>query len=694
MTSWTLRLSLLISCVGSLLFQVQRRVLHSDDPDRYYHLVVSQYWKWREGFFVRSFPNVEGLGWGDFFPDKEPFFHVLTGIAFFFKESVGVFLVPVFTALALWMVLVVLVSDSRRSWWWSGVLVSLGILGQSYFLNRLSMLRPHTLAIVLFFLLFFFLERAKMRGVLLISALFALSYHAIYLPLLLAMTDMIVRWRAKRVWEPELLRSVFVCALGLAIGTALSPSFPGNILMSLRHLQIALFEVSSAGLNFGAELYPWTTSEFLRVHLGTFLALGLLMWELSRLQWRNQVLLFPFGAAVLFFALSFQSPRAQEYLIPTLLVGMGRLFYHWRKEKVSFYCPVLLGLAFIYPVVPFRDLALIHPAADRPSGIPESEWFSALQQLPESAPRVFNLEWDTSPMVLFAKPAARVIDLLDPSFLSEHDRPLHDARLAIAQGAIVDVYGYVHAAFHADYFLTKNSTVIQRLDSNPLFMRVFPKRSSHYSGSEALFRLNPKSRENFVTRFRDFRGAENLQVSLFNQMTPESAELKPIPSLNLSGSIYVDLFKVFEKSKSAAQTDRMRCVSLEVSDEERLKWVGRTILGVGGGRNVRIWMNGNPLYHSITMSSTPVPVFQLVKLSRPLRQTDRLQGLVCSLEEATTFGWSLSSWGEQELSQLCEKKGWKPPDTLLDARAWKKVGRSRISCLGDFALPSLPGEVL
>jgi len=128
---------------------------------------------------------------------------------------------------------------------------------------------------------------------------------------------------------------------------------------------------------------------------------------------------------------------------------------------------------------------------------------------------------------------------------------------------------------------------------------------------------------------------------------------------------------------------------MDVSPDELARLRGRTILAIGGGRNVRIWRNGRPLYHSIQMSPEPQISSQLVDLRQPLTASDRFEVLVCSLESSPVLGVSLSFWSESELRATCDRKAWKPPETLEDRRAWSVVGRPRFSCLGDFAIPAL-----
>ncbi|MBU6376763.1 MAG: hypothetical protein KGQ59_12250, partial [Bdellovibrionales bacterium] len=289
----------------------------------------------------------------------------------------------------------------------------------------------------------------------------------------------------------------------------------------------------------------------------------------------------------------------------------------------------------------------------------------------------------------YAIPEARIVDLLDPSFLYQHDRPLHEAREAIKKGEIVDIQGYLQDSFQADYLLTRNPALALKLDEDPLFERVFPKKDSRYSGSERLFQLRLSSRGKMVTRFEDIRAAGAIPVGEFSELSPTSSRLQPVRASSETKTVYFDLSKLIsvERKKDFYEASSlMRCVSLRPNPSESQKWVGRNLVAVGGGKNVRIWLNEKPFYHSVVMPASAQLVSQVMDVGRPMRPTDKLQLLVCSRESSSVFGLSLSFWTDQELSDLCQRKQWKAPETLQDERAWQRQGSRRLSCLGSFAI--------
>src|SRR4051794_35267116 len=54
--------------------------LSDSDPDRYYHIAVSR--EISERGVIHTLPQVEGLRWNEYFPDKEFLYHAVTGSAY------------------------------------------------------------------------------------------------------------------------------------------------------------------------------------------------------------------------------------------------------------------------------------------------------------------------------------------------------------------------------------------------------------------------------------------------------------------------------------------------------------------------------------------------------------------------------------------------------------------------------------
>jgi hypothetical protein len=152
------------------------KLLGSADPDRYYHLALSRLIA-EQGWIPKSLPQVEDLGWGNYFPDKEFLFHVLTGAAWSGGGSAAVLaLVPL---IGIALVLAVHSELDRILKPLPAALISIvGSVATCGLLFRLVLLRPHLLAMLAFCLLVLAVLRERPRLAGLAAAAFALGYHA------------------------------------------------------------------------------------------------------------------------------------------------------------------------------------------------------------------------------------------------------------------------------------------------------------------------------------------------------------------------------------------------------------------------------------------------------------------------------------------------------------------------------------
>lgn len=196
------------------------------DPDRYYHLRLSQI-SADEGL-QSTLPQAEDLGWGDKFPDKEFLFHILTSATHFVGGEKLLSHLPFFLQ---FLIFVCLFLACRRflSTKEALLLILFAIAGNYWFSLRMSMLRPHVLAILVFCLLLYACMFSRSRYVApLLCFLYALAYHAIYVPLVgIGCFALVHFWNRDFSW----LKTLAYAVLALIAGTILSPYF-----LSLIHI--------------------------------------------------------------------------------------------------------------------------------------------------------------------------------------------------------------------------------------------------------------------------------------------------------------------------------------------------------------------------------------------------------------------------------------------------------------------------
>ena len=142
-----------------VLFYFPPRLVGVNDPDRFYHLALSRLMSTQEGL-VRTLPQVEDLGWGRYFPDKEFLFHVMTGGADWIAGAWGVMMVVPLLGAAIIACLYVELSRVIRPSQAAALVMTVAFI-TTIFIFRLTILRPHLLAILFFCMLVIALFRGR-----------------------------------------------------------------------------------------------------------------------------------------------------------------------------------------------------------------------------------------------------------------------------------------------------------------------------------------------------------------------------------------------------------------------------------------------------------------------------------------------------------------------------------------------------
>ena len=449
------------------LYFLPPRLLGAADPDRYYHLGLSRLIA--QHGLLKQLPQAEDLGWGRYFPDKEFLFHALTGGASAIGGDTAVlWLVPltgVLVALLLYAEL-----SRRLPAWQAAALVALGTLGTVGFMFRITLLRPHLLAIACFVLLLLAVLRARPRLAALAAMAFALSYHAFYLPMIVAGVAFLLR---RQPGMPA--RTWLWCVGGIAAGLVLNPYFPSNLGMAAVHLKLALGLEALPAIEQSPEVLRPTAGLLLSAYgfvYATLLLVATGLWRqrFAQGEGRTAVLLLFLVTGVLAL-LSLKSVRAMEYGVPCaiLLAGVATQLLAWRPAMPLLLASLLVcqGLLDVrYYVASWTPVQSGYPA-----------YAALLRQIPEQPGlKVFNCEWETGAFVLHARPDLHFVDLLEPAFLWHASPTRYQARLGLLEGGFADPRSILRGAFHADYVLCgeRNARFIQQMQSLPQDFRAAP----------------------------------------------------------------------------------------------------------------------------------------------------------------------------------------------------------------------------
>ena len=665
------------------------------DPDRWYHLALARYQSTSD-WLPRSLPQVVGLGWDQYFPDKEFLFHQVTALAHSIGgEPLVEALVPALGVLVALLVFVAARLFVRAPW---AFLVTAGICVLSpYFGYRTSLLRAHVLAMSFFVLVFLGLKRRSRLAVFAGCALFALTYHGLYVPVLLLLVMSAAAWRSEEQWKLAAAGLV-----GLASGTIVNPYFPSNLVMMARTFSIAWNDVSATKLAFGAELIPLPTDMFLSIHQVPFAVLAIaivhLVW-LSR-RWagmpgEQRGELLEYGAVALataaFWGLSAKSPRGAEYAIPLTAVLLAAGLRQAPRPRLAI-PSTLLAMTVLQVAV---NLPRVGEGSARHALLATTDGSQAMRRLLEVIPQdreaaLFNCNWFDTPFVFYDRPKLRFLDILDPTLLAQAAPELHQAREALTHG-VPDPYLTIRGLFHSDYALCAGGSLGEQLEADPHFVRIAPRPplppNRDASLVPNLYAVASAPEPSFV---------EEYEVSLPMQVTDTRRYLELAPSAATGWSALAprQAHGISERAASfshllttgASTPASVVCVAVRPSRKAIQSHPGASILGLGGDHDIRVWWNGKPLFASGAPFESRRLVSQLVRLPRSLTDEDRLEAIVCSPAQDTVLELVLSLWRQERLDALCQAKGWASPGEL-DRALWPYRGLPAQTCLGPMAVP-------
>jgi hypothetical protein len=440
------------------LFVFPPRLLGAHDPDRYYHLALARLVA-RDGL-VRTLPQVEDLGWGRYFPDKEYLFHLLAGAADRLGGPDAVpWLVPL---LGVAIAVLLYVELSRRIRPAHAALVATLVpLGTAAFMFRMTLLRPHLLAMLCFCALLAAILRGRPRLVAVAAALFALSYHGFYIVGFVAAVAWLLRdrpgFRGLHLWA--------WCLGGLVLGIVLNPYFPSNVSMGLLTLKLALGVDALPGVDPGREMaaLPWKRLLLSYGFLPAAIVAAVVAVRVRRPVAGEATAQFWFRVLVSggFWLLGVRTPRAMEYAIPAgvLMVGYAAWVLDWRG-----WLPLVAALL----VATQGYVAwLQHGENWRYATRGGYEDTAALLAHVPPGSKVFNCDWAAGGYILHARPDLRFVDALDPTLLRDADPGKFVVRQGLLAGAYPDPRAPLRKVFRADYVLCATPALIRQMDALP-----------------------------------------------------------------------------------------------------------------------------------------------------------------------------------------------------------------------------------
>ena len=604
------------------------------DPDAFIHLRLAALTD--EQGVIDRIPQAEDIAWSESFADKEFLFHRILAIGHALGGMEGA--VHAHYAIISLFYLTLLIALVRLGGWPALAFGLVALVAVPYLHSRVFMLRPQTLAMTMFLWILLAAMAGRHRWTFLCSVLFALAYHALYVPLIAVAAASGVAWilREKR-WGMPLAAGVS----GLMLGALVNPYFPGNLEIGMVALRIMLHLIPTMELA-GTESRPpglWPLFIAFGAIATLFLACavplcvsavrnGLPRIELAR----PRLTLLAVGLVTMVMLIV--NPRSGEYFIPTALLLAGLSFPLLVRGS-----PWWLAV-FLLPVAASSFRALPGYVSQQPPNDAAQEVERALREIPvhregaeEPAPKVLGCTWPIGGYVFFFRPDLRVADMLDPTFLYLAHPEKFRAREKLRE-QIVDRYGLIQEHFDADYVLCSWKTRAA-LNMNPAFERLYPPRLVRGKRVH-LFRVSDtRPREQVLAfSFRVVAGDERPETS--SGAVPGSPE-----------TIDSALFKLESSTLAPGE-----CVVIEPAQGEIRRLAGGSLLGIGGMAAVTLRLNGRILSRATLKKGFTLARF--VELPEPLLASDRLSATACPIR-GSDIGFWLSIWTREGYAERCER---------------------------------------
>jgi hypothetical protein len=627
------------------------------DSDRFYHLALSRMLAEHGSLHLTALPQVDDLGWGDYFPDKEFLAHAFGALAYRIGGEPGIaflfFLAAAGTAWTLFAYAATLLSPGLA------FLAVLPWFFSTGFLFRILFLRPYVFAIFAFTLMNVALLRRRAWLIAVAGAFYSLSYHALYLPFaalaLFAVCafgepDRAVRWKLAG-WG----------VLGLAVGTVLNPYFPSNLTALWQQLVgNFLAQHSLSGVRFGAEVYALSAPLFFKLYALPITALLPAIFLLGR--GRDPELRYLTALSLLFLCVSFQSARGGEYMVPALallaITASARLSFEPRRLALALGVLSLLQAGLLFSEWSSQG-------AENPDASLNRENLEALL-LPARGTKIFNCDWAQGAFILYDRPDLRFVDVLDPLSLYFHDNARFLLREALRSGNVGGAAEVLRTDFHAAYVFCREGRLTEQLSQDPRVKLLYPPLGQN--SSLRLFALGTEGDSAFVHDW-GVRPPRSAAGALSFDLTEKS---EPAEILHHSDSSFLKL----------TLGSSYQCVHLSLAKVEIARHAGAAYLAIGGGPAMRAWRNGKSLFASGRGYPLPKSTQALVLLDPPLKANDHLDFLYCGGGD-TYYGAEVSFYTREGLAKLCDSRriGPKKP-----AESW--LTTDQVTCLGPLAHPA------
>jgi hypothetical protein len=389
--------------------------------------------------------------------------------------------------------------------------------------------------------------------------------------------------------------------------------------------------------------------------------------------------------------LAFLNRRGSEYFIPCSGMLLCHLlskisFDHWKPRALWFSFCIMFLVLFISDFLD-NSKAKISPHVEGS--------LRAADSLPHGNIKVFNCEWDRAPYIIYKRPNAKIVDILDPSLLYFSNEKLFYAKSHLNEGKVGDPSGLLTQDFKADFVYCANPVLTNQLQKDPNFQQISPKAKKNELqdfAEPSVFKIRRNENLPFIKE-ADGKFYKRHSIFSFRELNTKSKE-QFTEVINFENSFYLNLETIYKDKwiEGSKESEFANCALISPTKEEINRFSGSRYIGLGGGRNIRLWVNGKEFYESKTAFLNSSLLRVLVPLEKPLTKNDLIEVMSCSSSKATYWGIAISFWNNETISNLCS---WKREAIGSNAQIgnWIYSGEIQDSCLAPIAVKTLSEDM-
>ncbi len=652
---------LLYSGLQFYLHTLHRQAAQAE-PDQFYHLAMAR--SMAESGLIHTVPQVDNTVWKEKFTNNYFLFTAISALAWKIGgEALTLMLIPILVTCLL--VLLFAFSKHYLPWGYSLILPAM-LLVNTGTISRYLYLRPSLLAQILLIGLVFALVKRNRNGVIATCFFFPLAYHALYVPLFVLGMAAAIGFVMNRKWRKD----VGFGLAALVFGLVLNPYFPDTLTIVTQVFSGLSGQAQVDMHQMSMEVFGWEVSRFWSALpvFGMVLCGAAWLALYGKKKGREEFLLV-LGLASAFTLLLFSTFRAIEYAGPLLVVlsamVIGRLFAAPKQLGFAMACLCFVSAADAMPL--FR-VPLTTP-------INQGSLKAAIESIPVEAKggKIFNCDWSAGGPILYWRPEMKFVDLGDPMAMEAASPIYRKMRSALMAGAIPYVYGPIRHVFGAEFVVCQMRNIVSFLERDPHFRRIYPKTAEELKAS----------RPDMFVAYEVARERHPAYVMALDKILPEGLEkIKGVEQLAENERSPYFRVGVASRTPSSESSD---CNFVRVSAQEVERRKGAEFLGVGGGPELQVRLNGRNLYRGAS-SEAPTPIERLIPLPQPLSSRDRIELALCPTQKVPLMAVSVSLWKRSEIAEVCR---WKNTRFGLEELSSSYLGEPVYTCLGEVAVKSI-----